>query len=278
MNRLSNEDRAIVVSCLVEGCTIRSTVRITGIAKNTVTKLLVELGAACAKYQDETFHNLKLNCIQCDEIWSFVGAKQKNVKPEHFVDGVYAGDVWTWTAIDAETKLIPCWMIGQRDASAAHAFIDDLTTRLACRVQVTSDGLKVYLKAVQGAFGSEADHAMLVKVYGESSEDQMRYSPTECLGCKKENKIGNPDPKHISMSYVERANLTMPMGMRRFTRSTNAFSKKIKNHAAALALHFMYYNFVRIHQTLRVTPAMAAGVTTKLWEIKDIVALPDISN
>ena len=278
MNRLSNEDRAKVASYLVEGCSIRSTVRMTGIAKNTVTKLLVEVGAACTKYQDATFRNLKLSRIQGDEIWSFVGAKQKNVKPEHFEDGGYAGDVWTWTAIDAETKLIPCWMIGQRDAAAAHAFIDDLATRLASRVQFTTDGHKVYLKAVGGAFGANVDYAMLVKVYGESSEGQKRYSPAVCLGCKKENKIGNPDPNHISTSYVERANLTMRMGMRRFTRLTNAFSKKVENHAAALALHFMYNNFVRIHQTLRVTPAMAAGVTTKLWDIKDIVALLEISN
>jgi IS1 family transposase len=277
MNRLSNEDRVRVIACLVEGNSIRSTVRMTGIAKNTIAKLLVEIGAACSKYQDETFRNLRLNRIQCDEIWSFVYAKQKNVTVEMLADK-HAGDVWTWTAIDAETKLIPCWMIGGRDANAAHAFIGDLACRLANRVQLTTDGHKAYLTAVEGAFGADVDYAMLVKIYGDSPEGQKRYSPAECMGCKKETQIGNPDPKHISTSYVERANLTMRMGMRRFTRLTNAFSKKVENHAAALALHFMFYNFACKHQTLKMSPAMAAGITTKLWSIADIVALIDNSN
>jgi IS1 family transposase len=277
MSRLSNEDRVRVVACLVEGNSIRSTVRLTGVAKNTIAKLLVEIGAACSKYQDETFRNLKLNRIQCDEIWSFVYAKQKNVTVEMSADK-HAGDVWTWTAIDAETKLMPCWMIGARDASAAHAFIGDLACRLANRVQLTTDGHKAYLTAVDGAFGLDVDYAMLIKIYGTPQEGQKRYSPADCLGCKKENQIGNPDPKHVSTSYVERANLTMRMGMRRFTRLTNAFSKKVENHAAALALHFMYYNFARKHQTLKMSPAMAAGITNKLWSIADIVALIDISN
>ena len=272
MNRLSNEDRIRVVSCLVEGSSIRSTVRMTGISKNTITKLLVELGAVCSRYQDETFRNLKLNRIQCDEIWAFVYAKQKNVTVEMLEDR-HAGDAWTWTAIDAETKLIPCWMIGQRGATEAKAFIDDLSSRLAKRVQVTTDGLKVYLKAIDDAFDGEVDYAMLVKIYGESSDGQKRYSPADCIGCKKENKIGNPDEMHISTSYVERSNLTLRMGMRRFTRLTSGFSKKIENHAAAVSLFMMYYNFARIHQTLRVTPAMAAGVSAKLWSIGDIVAL-----
>lgn len=272
MNRLSKEDRIRVVSCLVEGNSIRSTVRMTGISKNTISKLLVELGAACSKYQDEAFRNLKLNRIQCDEIWAFVYAKQKNVTVEMLEDR-HAGDAWTWTAIDAETKLIPCWMIGQRDASTAKAFIDDLASRLATRVQITSDGLKVYLNAIEGAFGGEVDYAMLVKVYGEPTDGQKRYSPADCLGCKKEAKIGNPDPKHISTSYIERSNLTLRMGMRRFTRLTNGFSKKMENHAAAVALFMMYYNFARIHQTLRTSPAMATGVTSKLWSIGDIVGL-----
>lgn len=277
MNRLSKEDRIRVVSCLVEGNSIRSTVRMTGISKNTISKFLVELGAVCSKYQDEAFRDLKLNRLQCDEIRAFVYAKQKNVTVE-MLSGRHAGDVWTWTAIDAETKLVPCWMIGSRDASAANAFIDDLASRLATRVQVTTDGLKAYLNAIEGAFGAEVDYATLVEVYGGSSEGQKRYSPADCLGCNKEPKIGNPDPKHISTSYVERANLTMRMPMRRITRLTNGFSKKVENHAAALALYFMYYNFARLHQTLRVSPAMAAGVTAKLWSIGDIVALVEKSN
>lgn len=277
MNRLDPARQAQVIACLVEGNSIRSTVRMTGVAKNTVAKLLVEIGAACAKYQDETFRNLKLNRIQCDEIWSFVYAKQKNVTTEMLSDK-HAGDVWTWTAIDSETKLVPCWMIGGRDAVAAHAFINDLAARLASRVQLTTDGFKAYLSAIEGVFGADIDYAMLVKIYGETVEGQKRYSPAECLGCKKEKRIGDPDPKHISTSYVERQNLTMRMSMRRFTRLTNAFSKKVENHAAALALHFMHYNFARKHQTLKMSPAMAAGITTKLWSIAHIVALLDYSN
>ena len=275
MNRLSKEDRIRVVAALVEGCPIRSTVRMTGVAKNTVAKLLVELGAACASYQDQAFRGLNCKLIQCDEIWSFVGAKQKNVKPEHFEDGGFAGDVWTWTAIDADTKLVPCWMIGSRDAQAANAFIGDLASRLATRVQLTTDGHKPYLRAVEGAFGCDVDYAMLIKIYGNSVEGEKRYSPAQCIGCESKAVMGNPVTKHVSTSYVERQNLTMRMSMRRFTRLTNAFSRKVENHAAAIALHFMYYNFVRIHQTLRVTPAMAAGITTKLWDIKDIVELLD---
>lgn len=277
MNRLDATRRAQVVAALCEGNSIRSTVRMTGIAKNTVVKLLAELGAICSDYQDKAFRNLKLKQIQCDEIWSYVRAKQKNVKPEMFEDG-HAGDVWTWTALDAETKLIPCWMIGGRDANAANAFIDDLATRLATCVQLTTDGHKVYLNAVENAFGANVDYAMLVKLYGESAESEKRYSPATCIGCKREGISGNPDPKQISTGYVERSNLSMRMSIRRFTRLTNAFSKKIENPAAAIALYFMYYNFVRIHQTLRTTPAMAAGVSDRLWEISDIVALLDKEN
>lgn len=273
MNRLSNEERIRVIASLVEGNSIRSTVRMTGVAKNTVTKLLVNIGAACSSYQDQVFRNLSCKRVQCDEIWSFVGAKQKNIKPEHFEDGGFAGDVWTWTAIDADTKLVPCWMLGSRDAQSANAFIGDLASRLAGRVQLTTDGHKPYLKAVEGAFGLDVDYAMLVKIYGQTTEGQKRYSPASCLGCESKAVTGQPDPKHVSTSFVERQNLTMRMGMRRFTRLTNAFSKKVDNHAAAIALHFMYYNFVRIHQTLKTTPAMAAGVTAKLWEISDIVEL-----
>lgn len=222
--------------------------------------------------------NLPCKRLQADEIWSFVYAKAKNVKPEHFEDGGYAGDVWTWVALDADTKLVPCWTIGGRDAVTAREFIADLASRLANRVQLTTDGHKVYLNAVDNAFGNNIDYAMLVKVYGESAESEKRYSPAVCTGSKQQTVTGNPDPKHISTSYVERQNLTMRMSMRRFTRLTNAFSKKVENHAAALALFYMHYNFVRVHQTLRVTPAMAAGVTQRLWTIADIVAMAEANH
>lgn len=275
MNRLDTARRASVVRCLVEGCSIRSTVRMTGVAKNTVAKLLIELGAACSKFQDESMRNLSCKRIQCDEIWSFVYAKQKNVKPEHYDGGGYAGDVWTWTAIDADTKLIPCWTIGQRDAGAAREFIGDLASRLANRVQLTTDGHKAYLQAVDNAFEGDIDYAMLIKIYGETSEGQKRYSPAECIGCDKRTVTGSPDPSHVSTSYVERANLTMRMSMRRFTRLTNGFSKKVENHAAALALYFMHYNYGRIHQTLKQTPAMAAGLALQPWTVEDIIRLLD---
>ncbi|HUQ94563.1 MAG TPA: IS1 family transposase [Bryobacteraceae bacterium] len=274
MNRLDTVRRAQVVRCLVEGNSIRSTVRITGVAKNTVVKLLVELGAACTKYMDDTMRNLTCQRIQVDEIWQFVGAKQKNVKPHHFEDGGYAGDVWTWTAIDADSKLVPCWMLGSR----AHDFLSDLKGRLANRVQLTSDGLKVYLTAVAAAFGDDVDFAQLVKVYGNSPEGEKRYSPAVCLSCESHAVTGTPDPAHISTSFVERQNLTMRMSMRRFTRLTNAFSKKVENHAAAIALYFMYYNFGRVHQTLKTTPAIKAGVATHVWSVDEIVALLDNSN
>lgn len=271
--RLSNEDRVQVIASLVEGNPIRSTVRMTAVAKNTVIKLLVEIGAACSNYQDQVFRNLSCKRVQCDEIWSFVGAKQKNIKPEHFEDGGFAGDVWTWTAIDADTKLVPCWMLGSRDAQSANNFIGDLASRLSSRVQLTTDGHKPHLKAVKGAFGLDVDYATFVKIYGQTPEGEKRYSPAQCVGCETKAITGNPNPEHISTSFVERQNLTMRKDMRRFTRLTNAFSKKVDNHAAAIALHFMYYNFVRIHQTLKTTPVIAAGVTTKLWEISDIVEL-----
>lgn len=273
MNRLDNSRRAVVIRCLVEGNSIRSTVRMTGVAKNTVTKLLVEIGSACAAYQDHALRNLKCRRVQCDELWSFVGAKDKSV-PAEKKDQFGIGSVWTWTAIDAESKLICSWLVGTRDAGCATEFMEDLAGRLADRVQLTTDCHKESLEAVDDAFGCDADYSMLVKIYGADGEEK-RYSPAVCMGCKKETKVGNPDPKHVSTSYVERQNLTMTMSMRRFTRLTNGFSKKAENHVAAVALYFMYYNFVRIHQTLRVTPAMAAGVTGKLWDVADIVALLD---
>jgi IS1 family transposase len=273
MNRLDTESRTAVVRCLIEGCSIRSTVHMTGIAKNTVTKLLAELGDACAKYMDAALRNLPCKRIRADEIWSFVGAKQKNAKPKHFEDGGYAGDVWTWTAIDADTKLVPSFMLGSRDADAARNFMTDLAGRLANRVQLTTDGHKAYLTAVDKAFGEDIDYAMLIKIYGENTEGQKRYSPAVCLGCKKDGITGNPDPEHISTSFAERQNLSMRMGMRRFTRLTNAFSKKLENHAAAVALYFMWYNFGRVHQSLKMTPAMAAGIATNPWTVEKVVGL-----
>jgi IS1 family transposase len=274
MNRLTTSKRAEIIRCLVEGNSIRSTVRITGASKNTISKLLVDLGAACSAYQNEHLRNLPCRRIQVDEIWSFVHAKAKNV-PTAKAAPEGAGDVWTWTAICADTKIVPAWMIGGRDGEYALAFMDDLRSRLANRVQLTSDGHKAYLNAVEDAFGDDVDYATLQKMYGSAPEAQKRYSPAQCIGTRREAITGNPDPKHVSTSYAERQNLTMRMAMRRFARLTNAFSKKLANHEAAVALHFMHYNFVRIHQTLRVTPAMAAGVTDRLWSVEDIAALLD---
>ncbi len=272
MNKLDNAKRNQVVAALVEGCSVRATVRMTGVAKNTIAKLLVELGAACAEYMDKTLVNLPCKRVQVDEIWSFVGAKQKNVTPA-MVEKRICGDVWTWVAIDADTKLVCSWLVGQRDAGCATEFVQDLEKRLASRIQLTSDGHKVYLNAVIDAFADQVDYAQLVKHFGNAPEGQRRYSPAICNGQEKIMRLGDPDPKHISTSYVERQNLTMRMSMRRFTRLTNAFSKKIENHVAALALHYMHYNFCRIHQTLRVTPAMQAGVSTHVWELSELLGL-----
>ncbi len=278
MNRLDAELQCRVVASLVEGCSIRATVRMTGVAKNTITKLLVELGAACSSYQDEAFRNLDCQRIQVDECWAFCYAKSKNVKPEHFEKGGYAGDVWTWAAIDADTKLIPCWAIGQRDAATAIHFVEDLAGRLTNRIQLTSDSLGSYLVAVEKIFKGAVDYAQLIKIYSDSSEGQKRYSPAACIGCERKAVVGNPDPDHISTSYIERANLTMRMDMRRFTRLTNGFSKKVDNHEAAIALHMMHYNFARKHQTLGTTPAVATGVANRVWSIAEIVGLLDSQN
>lgn len=272
MNILSLEQRAQVIAALVEGNSIRAAVRMTGIAKNTITKLLTDIGRACAEYQDRTLRNLPCERIQCDEIWAFCYAKQKNVPVERQGQFGY-GDVWTWTAMCADTKLIPSWLVGSRGSRTAFEFINDLAGRLKNRIQLTTDGHRVYLDAIEGAFGSEIDYAMLVKIYGADSSDESRYSPADCIDCKPIPITGHPNPKHISTSYVERQNLTMRMSMPRFTRLTNAFSKKVENHAHAVALHFMYYNFCRIHQTLRVTPAMEAGVADHVWAIDEIIAL-----
>lgn len=274
MNTLKTDKRVTIVRALVEGCSIRSTSRMTGASKNTITKLLVDLGCACAEYQHRVMRNLTCRRIQMDEIWSFVGCKNKNV--EKAKNGGI-GDVWTWVAIDADTKLVPSWLIGSRDSEAAKMFVDDLASRLAHRVQLTSDGLKSYLEAVEGAFGMNVDYAQLVKIYGATKGDspEKKYSPADCVGCKKLHVTGMPDDAYISTSFSERQNLTMRMGMRRFTRLTNAFSKKIENHGHSVAVHFMYYNFARIHQTLRSTPAMKAGVADHLWSIEEIVGLLD---
>jgi IS1 family transposase len=272
MNRLSNEDRGRILHLLCEGMSIRAITRLTGASKNTVAKLLVDAGKACAAYHEANVRNVKASRVQVDEIWSFTYAKQKNVATaKDAPEG--AGDTWAWTALDADSKLIVSYLVGGRDAEYAMWFMDDLASRLANRVQLTSDGHKAYLEAVEGAFGCDVDYAQLVKMYGPTITAPGRYSPAECTGAKKIRVEGNPDIAHVSTSYVERQNLTMRMHMRRFTRLTNVFSKKVENHAYAVALHMMYYNFVRIHKTLRVTPAMAAGVTDRLWEISDIARL-----
>lgn len=272
MNKLTKDKRVAVISALVEGNSIRATVRMTGIAKNTVVKLLAEVGAVCAEYQDKTLRNLQSKKIQCDEIWSFCYAKQKNV-PVNKQGQFGFGDVWTWVAIDPDSKLVLSWLVGLRNARWAKVFMKDIAKRLAHRVQLTTDGHKAYLEAVEEAFGANIDYAMLVKLYGQENAGEARYSPPKCIGCLREKLMGKPKNEAISTSMVERQNLTMRMNMRRFTRLTNAFSKKIENLEAAVALHFMYYNFVRIHQTLRVSPAMAAGVTIHLWEISEIIDL-----
>lgn len=270
-NRLPVAKRVAVVSALCEGNSIRATVRMTGVAKNTIVKLLVALGAACTRYQDETLRNLPCKRLQCDEIWAFVGGKDKNISEEKREAGL--GSVWTWTCIDADTKLIPSWLVGSRDAGTAYEFMSDVASRLRSRVQLTTDGHKPYLAAVEDAFSADIDYATLTKIYGNDPESEKRYSPAKCLGIKCDVVEGDPNPKHISTSYVERQNLTMRMSMRRFTRLTNAFSKKVENHAAAVALYLMFYNFARVHQTLRVTPAMEAGVSDHVWTIDEIVGL-----
>lgn len=277
MNKKSIKERAQILSLLVEGNSLRATTRIIretqgGCSINTVTKLLEEIGEACAWYQDQNLRNLPCKRVQVDEIWSFVYSKQKNV-PEGMENE--AGDVWTWTAIDADTKLVPSWRIGSRDADAALDFISDLGARMANRIQLTSDGHKAYIEAVEQTFGTEIDYAMLVKVYGETGEGQKRYSPAHFTGSTKRVMAGNPDQAAVSTSFAERQNLTMRMSMRRFTRLTNGFSKKVENHGHAIALHFMHYNFCRIHKSLKVTPAMAAGVSQTLWSLEDVVKMAD---
>lgn len=273
MNKLDAKTRSTILHMLCEGSSIRSIVRITGTSKNTVSKLLVDAGKVCAAYHEANVRDLQSTRVEVDEIWSFTYAKQKNVKAAKAAPA-NAGDTWTWTAIDADSKMIVSYLVGGRDAEYAMWFMDDLRSRLANRVQLTSDGHRAYLEAVEGAFGADVDYAQLVKMYGNAPETfEGRYSPAECTGIRKRAVEGRPDESLVSTSYVERINLTMRMHMRRFTRLTNAFSKKAENHAHAVALHLIHYNFVRIHKTLKTSPAMAAGVTDRLWDIADIVML-----
>lgn len=274
MNKLDREARARILHLLCEGQSIRAVTRLTGASKNTVTKLVVDAGHACTEYQDRVLRNLPSKRVQVDEIWNFVYAKNDNVK-EAKSPPPEAGDVWTWTAIDADNKLLVSWLVADRTTESAMTFLDDLKQRLANRVQLTSDGHRPYLTAIDSVFGQEIDYAMLQKIYGADPQGEKRYSPAKCIGAVKREVTGSPDPAHISTSYAERQNLTMRMHMRRFTRLTNAFSKKIENHACAVALHSMYYNFVRLHQTLKVSPAMAAGITDRLWEMADVVDVLD---
>jgi IS1 family transposase len=274
MNKLSNEKKIAVVSALVEGCSVRSTVRMTGVSKGAILRLLVELGTVCAEYLDTAICNVPAKRIQVDEIWSFVGCKQKHVTPE-IAEKRIAGDVWTFVAIEAQSKLVISWAMGRRDAGFATDFLQDVSRRLSNRVQLTTDGHKMYLNAVIDAFADDIDYAQLVKIFGADPDGARTYSPAQCLGIQKEAILGNPDPKHISTSFVERQNLTMRMCMRRFTRLTNGFSKKIENHMHSVALYYMYYNFARVHQTLRVTPAMEAGISQHVWSIAEIIALTE---
>jgi IS1 family transposase len=274
MNRLPIEKRVQIVNMLVEGMSMRAVSRVADVSINTVTKLLEDVGSACLEFQDKALRKLNCKRVQCDEIWSFVGCKEKNVPDElRHVFGV--GDVYTWTAIDADTKLVPCWHIGTRGAESAHIFINDLADRIAHRVQLTTDGLNVYVNAVAEAFNGHIDYAMLVKTYGDTPARgaARKYSPSAFTGAHKTTVSGYPDQEHISTSYVERQNLTMRMNMRRFTRLTNGFSKKVENHMHAISLRFMHYNFARIHKTLRVTPAMEAGIADRVWTIREICEL-----
>jgi IS1 family transposase len=272
MNKLDLAKRAQVLTLLVEGMSLRATARAADVSYNTVCKLFADAGRVCAGYQDKALRDLPCKRLQLDEIWSFVYAKQKNVKTAKAAPQD-AGDAWTWVALDADTKLVASWRIGDRSSETAIDFVDDLASRLRNRVQITTDGHKAYLEAIEGAFGGDVDYAMLVKVYGEAPEGQRRYSPAVCNSAHKHTVEGNPDARHVSTSFVERQNLTMRMSIRRFTRLTNAFSKKLENHELAVALHYMHYNFCRIHKTLRVTPAMAAGVTNRVWDTTDIAAM-----
>jgi IS1 family transposase len=271
MNILSTSKRTAVIAALIEGASINATCRMTGVAKHTVLKLLKDMGCACAAYHNAHVRNVSVRRIQADEVWSYVYGKDKNISEEQMKNG--AGSVWTWTAIDADTKLVISYTLGNRGAETAHAFMQDVASRVSTRIQLTTDGHRVYADAVEDAFGADIDYAMLVKIYGASNDNpESRYSPATCIGCRTGVLNGDPDPDHISTSFVERSNLSMRMGMRRFTRLTNGFSKKLENHGHMVALYFMHYNFCRVHKTLRVTPAMEAGLTDHVWEIEELLA------
>jgi IS1 family transposase len=273
MNKLSVEKRARIVSCLIEGCSLRATVRMTGFSRKGVARVMQDVGEACAAYHDKIMVKLPCKVIQVDEVWSFTYCKQANI-PEQLRDMEGIGDTWTWIAIDADTKLIPSYYVGDRSSASALHFIHDLKNRMANRIQLTSDGYRPYKAAVEDAFGAEVDYAMLIKLYGKKMDFESRYSPPECIGVRRRRIVGKPNRDLISTSFVERQNMTLRMHNRRFTRLTNGFSKKLENHKHSLALHFMHYNFCRIHQTLRVTPAMEAGVAKHVWSIQEIAALP----
>jgi IS1 family transposase len=272
MNRMDTKQRTAIVAALVEGVGIRSTCRMTGASKGAVTKLIADLGPVCAAYMDQAFHGLPCKVLEVDEIWAFCSAKEKNVPAKHKGQPGW-GDTWTFTALCADTKLIPSWLVGPREEETATLFLADLAGRLAGRAQITSDGHSMYPGAIESTFAGNADYAQIVKSYGSSPEAEKRYSPAVCIGCKKERVQGSPDMSRVSTSYVERSNLGIRIGLRRFTRLTNAFSKKLENHCAALAIYFMHYNFARIHGTIRCSPAMAAGVTPHLWSVEEIVRL-----
>ena len=273
MNRLDAKTRAAVLNCLIEGCSIRSTVRMTGVSKKAVSRLLVEAGTVAADYMDRVMRNLTCRRIQVDELWTFCYAKDRNVTPKIAATVPGAGSVWLWVAMDADTKLVPCVMIGDRNGATAHDFISDLASRLRYRVQMTTDGHRPYLEAVESAFGAQVDYAMLVKLYGADPESERRYSPAQCIGAIPTVVTGRPDPEHISTSFVERQNWTVRTTMRRYTRLSNGFSRKLENHMAAVAINYFAYNFIKIHRSLRMTPAMAAGVSTRLMDVSDLVNL-----
>ncbi|PYX28639.1 MAG: IS1 family transposase [Acidobacteria bacterium] len=275
MNRLATDKRTAVIAALIEGTSVNATCRMTGVAKHTVLKLLKDIGCACAAYHNAHVRNLRVRRVQADEIWSFVYGKDKNLTLEQVKSGL--GSVWTWKAIDADTKLVISYTIGDRGADTAKAFMQDVALRINSRIQLTTDGHRVYADAVEDAFGADIDYAMLVKIYGASNDNpESRYSPATCIGCRTGVLAGSPDPDHISTSFVERSNLSMRMGMRRFTRLTNGFSKKLENHGHMVALYFMHYNFCRVHKTLRVTPAMEAGLTDHVWSLEEMIGLTGV--
>ena len=276
MNRLKASARTQVLNCLIEGCSIRATVRMTGVSKKTVMRLLVEVGVVCADYQNRVLRNLTSRRLQVDEMWGFNYCKARNVTSKIATKHPMAGDVWLWVALDADTKLVPAWRVGDRDLATAYDFMHDLADRLTNQVQLTTDGHRPYLEAVESAFGVDIDYAMLIKIYG-SDQTENRYSPAKCLGCDARTITGQPNPKHINTSFIERQNWSVRTAMRRYTRLSNGFSRKIENHCAAVALNYFAYNFIKIHRTVRMSPAMAAGVTDRLWEVSDLVALLETS-